>query len=101
MGWLVFAGVVVAIAVFGVLGQRFGLIDVLGKDKRKPSGGGSGIMGIGDEVFAPARHEAALEMDRQTLLPAPAPLAGDKGDENNIYDGVVKIDLGSLRERER
>ncbi|MCU1413993.1 MAG: hypothetical protein JWN80_1333 [Microbacteriaceae bacterium] len=99
MGWLVFAGVVVAIGVFGYLGQRFGLIDVLGKGKEKHSGGGSGIMGIGDEVFAPARHEAAMEMDRQTILPAPAPLAGDKGDESNIYDGVVKIDLDNLRRK--
>ena len=98
MGWLVFAGVVVAIGVFGYLGQRFGLIDLVGKEK-KHSGGGSGIMGIGDEVFAPARHEAAMELDRQTILPAPAPLAGDKGDEANIYDGVVKIDLDSLRNK--
>jgi len=32
---------------------------------------------IGDEVFNPTRHEAALELDRQTALPAPAPVAGD------------------------
>jgi hypothetical protein len=48
-------------------------------------------MGIGDEVFNPQRHEAQIELDRQTILPAPAPLAGD-GDKG-IYDGVVRINL--------
>ena len=50
-------------------------------------------MGIGDEVFAPARHEAALELDRQASLPAPAPLAGD-GDKGIFGEGPVRIRLG-------
>lgn len=95
MNWWVFGGVVVGIAAIGYLGQRFGLFDLLGKDKRKSSGNGSGLMGIGDEVFAPARHEAAMELDRQTILPAPAPVAGD-GDKG-IYEGQVRIDLTQLK----
>ncbi len=81
------------IPVLGYLGQRFGWIDLAGQGRRKSSGNGAGLMGIGDEVFAPARHEAAMELDRQTILPAPAPVAGD-GDKG-IYNGRVTIDLRS------
>ena len=91
MNWWIFGCVVLGIIVFGLLAQRFGLIDITGKDKPKSSGGGSGLMGIGDEVFAPSRHEAAIELDRQTILPAPAPVAGD--DDKGIYNGRVTIDL--------
>lgn len=56
-------------------------------------------MGIGDEVFHPTRHEAQLELDRQTMLPAPAPLAGD-GDKG-VYDGIVHIDLSHEPETKR
>jgi hypothetical protein len=106
VSWWVFAVVVVGIAALGYLGQRFGLFDLVGRNKSKSSGGGSGIMGIGDEVFAPSRHEAQVELDRQTILPAPAPVAGD-GDKGlgvgvstdpaaGPYDGLVKIDLTHL-----
>ncbi|MCU1558015.1 MAG: hypothetical protein JWN09_2010 [Microbacteriaceae bacterium] len=91
MNWWIFGGVVLGIVVLGFLAQRFRFIDLSGKDTRRNSGNGSGLMGIGDEVFAPSRHEAAVEMDRQTILPAPAPLAGD-GDKG-IYNGQVTIDL--------
>jgi hypothetical protein len=91
MNWWIFGGVVLGIVVLGFLAQRFGFIDLSGKDKPRSSGGGSGLIGIGDEVFAPSRHEAAIELDRQTILPAPAPLAGD-GDKG-IYNGQVRIDL--------
>jgi hypothetical protein len=78
---------VVLIAV-GFVAQHFGWIDLSNKSKTSGSGG---IAGIGDEVFHPTRHEAQIEMDRQTVLPAPAPLPGD-GDKG-IYDGQVRIDL--------
>jgi hypothetical protein len=101
MNWWVLGGVVVGVAAIGYLGQRFGLIDLVGKNKAKSSGNGSGLMGIGDEVFAPARHEAQVELDRQTILPAPAPVAGDPGEgEGPIeYGGHVKIDLTKLPKR--
>ncbi|GGL04534.1 hypothetical protein GCM10007382_25480 [Salinibacterium xinjiangense] len=87
--WIVVL-VIVGIGVAFYLAQHFGLIDL--SDKSKSSGrGGGGIAGIGDEVFHPARHEAQVEMDRQSILPAPAPLPGD-GDFG-IYDGKLKIDL--------
>ena len=48
-------------------------------------------MGALDEAFNPTRHEAQIELDRQTILPAPAPVAGD-GDKG-IFNGKVRIDL--------
>jgi hypothetical protein len=96
MNWWIFAGVVVGLVLFGILGQRFGLIDVVGKSKARSAGHGAGMMGIGDEVFAPSRHEAAIELDRQSILPAPAPLAGDPdrtAERSGVYRGRVTIDL--------
>ena len=46
-------------------------------DRWSRRGGGPGVLGIGDEVFHPTRHEAQVELDRQTSLPAPAPVPGD------------------------
>ena len=87
--WLIFAGVVVVLIALGILAQRMGWIDL--SNKRKTSGTHGGVMGIGDEVFHPTRHEAQIELDRQTMLPAPAPLPGD-GDLG-IEDGKIRIDL--------
>ena len=87
-GWLVLAIVVVACA--GIyLAQRLGWIDL--SNKNVNSGPRGGVMGIGDEVFNPTRNEAQIELDRQTVLPAPAPLPGD-GDKG-IYRGHIEIDL--------
>ncbi len=86
--WIVVLIVAVGIGLLFWLAQRFGWIDL--SNKRKSSGN-AGVMGIGDEVFHPTRHEAQLELDRQTVLPAPAPLPGD-GDKG-IYEGQVRIDL--------
>ena len=84
----IFLIVIVAAGVLFYIAQRFGWIDLSNKSR---TSGSSGIAGIGDEVFHPTRHEAQAEMDRQTVLPAPAPVAGD-GDKG-IYNGKVRIDL--------
>ena len=81
--------VFVAIVVLVFLAQHFGWIDL--SNKSKTAGTKGGALGIGDEVFHPTRHEAQIEMDRQTVLPAPAPVAGD-GDKG-VYDGKVEINL--------
>lgn len=85
-------GVIIAAVIVGafVVAQRLGWIDLSNKSKTGGKAGGSAL-GIGDEVFHPTRHEAQIEMDRQTVLPAPAPMPGD-GDKG-IYDGQVRIDL--------
>jgi hypothetical protein len=99
--WIVVV-IIVGVAALFWLAQHFGWIDL--SNKSRTSGGGGGIAGIGDEVFNPTRHEAQVELDRQTILPAPAPLPGD-GDfgiahiadadaEEKSYDGHVTIDLG-------
>ena len=91
--------IIVAIVGLGYLAQRFGLIDL--SNKARSGGSSGGISGIGDEVFHPTRHETQLELDRQTLLPAPAPLAGD-GDKGviegaRLYQGRIEIDLDERR----
>jgi hypothetical protein len=92
-GWIVLA-IIVAAVVLGVIAQKRGWVDF--SDQHKTSGGGGGLGGI-DEVFNPTRHEAQIELDRQTILPAPAPLAGD-GDKG-IFSGKVRIDLDDERRR--
>ena len=88
MNWWVLGGVAAAILLL-VVASRLGWVDF--SNKSRGSGTGGGIAGVGDEVFNPQRHEAQIELDRQTILPASAPLAGD-GDKG-IYDGRVHIDL--------
>jgi len=81
---------IVVVACAGIfLAQRLGWIDL--SNKNVNSGPRGGVMGIGDEVFNPTRHEAQVELDRQTVLPAPAPVPGD-GDKG-VYGGRVEIDL--------
>lgn len=101
--WIVII-VIVGVAALFWIAQHFGWIDL--SNKARNSGGSGGIAGIGDEVFHPTRHEAQVELDRQTILPAPAPLPGDgdfgiaditaaKASETKSYDGQVTIDLTS------
>jgi len=74
--------------------NRMGWVDL--SNKNRSSGSGGGIAGIGDEVFHPTRFEAQVELDRQTILPAPAPIPGD-GDKS-VYGGRVEIDLRQLED---
>lgn len=89
-GWIVL-GIVVAIVALGWVAQHFGWIDLSNKQSNGSGSSSGGIAGIGDEVFNPSRYEAQQELDRQTVLPAPAPVAGD-GDKG-VYGGKVEIDL--------
>ena len=91
MGWLVPVCIVLGIAVLTFIGNRLGVIRLTEPEQKRRGGIGGGLTGIGDEVFAPTRHEAAMELDRQTVLPAPAPVAGD-GDYG-VYGGKVSIHL--------
>ncbi len=91
MNWW-FLGAIAAVVVVLVVATRLGWIDLSNKTKRG-SGGFGGIAGAGDEVFAPTRHEAQQELDRQTMLPAPAPTPGD-GDHGIWEDGKITIDVG-------
>ena len=87
-GWLVL-GIVVVALIAVVVAQYNGWIDLSNKDQN--SGPRGGAIGAGDEVFNPTRHEAQVELDRQTVLPAPAPVAGDG--HKGVYGGKVEIDL--------
>jgi hypothetical protein len=92
MNWWLLGGAI-AIAILLFVAHRLGWIDM--SNKNRSSGTHGGVMGIGDEVFHPTRHEAQIELERQTVLPAPAPLAGD-GDKG-IFNGKVVIDLSKDR----
>lgn len=99
MNWwvVVVVGVLVAAIVTGV---RLGWIDLSNKAQRG-SGTMSGALGGSfDEVFAPTRHEAQQELDRQSFLPAPAPLPGD-GDKGAWDGGKITIDLGTAGRGQR
>ena len=76
MNWwaVVIVGVIVVAIVIGV---RLGWIDLSNKANRGSGTMSGAIGGSFDEVFAPTRHEAQQELDRQSFLPAPAPLPGD------------------------
>ena len=97
MDWLIFAAIAVALIGLAVLAQLRGWIDLSTKGTRSSGGAGGGLAGIGDEVFNPTRYETQLEQDRQTMLPAPAPVAGD-GDKD-VYQGNVRIDLSERTPR--
>ncbi len=82
--------VAIVLIAFVVIGQKKGWID-LSTSGAKRRGGGGGPLGAIDEVFQPTRYETQLEVDRQSVLPAPAPVPGD-GDKD-VYKGNVKINV--------
>ena len=86
MNWIIVAGIASALTVLALVGQRKGWVDFSWNQKRR-----GGSMTIADEAFNPIRHEAQLELDRQTILPAPAPLPGD--DDKGTYRGIVRINI--------
>lgn len=92
MNWWV-VGIVAAFVVVIVVAVKLGWIDLSNKAQRGSGTMSGAIGGSFDEIFAPARHEAQQEMDRQTLLPAPAPLPGDPGEEG-WQGGKITLDLG-------
>jgi site-specific DNA-methyltransferase (adenine-specific) len=62
------------------------------RKRKRPSGTTTGgALGVIDEVFAPTRHVAQIERDRETRIPAPAPIPGDG--LGSILDGTVSIQM--------
>jgi len=101
VGWWILGGIV----AFGVLiwgANRLGWIDLSDKSRASSGGGsrGGGALMIGDEVFAPAKYEAQVELDRQARLPVPAPIPGD-GDKGIFGDGPVRIHLDASGKPQR
>jgi hypothetical protein len=101
-GWLILI-IGAAVVGLGFVANHFGWIDLSNKSRSSGSSGG-GAFGIADEVFNPSKYEAQVELDRQTILPAPAPIPGDGADDPlagtpdvaGNYAGQVRIDLNTL-----
>jgi hypothetical protein len=102
--WWIWLGVAVVVVAVGWLAVRLGWIDLSDKTRRgKPSG--SAVLMIGDEVFAPRKYEAQIEVDRQARLPVPSPVPGDgdKGiafaaadaddDHPDRFRGRIRLDI--------
>jgi hypothetical protein len=83
---LLLGGIALGVLVLLFVLHKTGLIDFSDKTQARGSGSvGSGFLGAAfDEVFHPVRHEAQLELERQTELPAPAPEAD--GDPLGVAD---------------
>ena len=88
------------LAAVVVVAVRMGWIDLSNKAKRGSGTMSGAIGGSFDEVFAPARHEAQQELDRQSFLPAPAPLPGD-GEKGVWEAGKITIDVGTAGRGQR
>ena len=99
MNWWVVA-IIAAFVALIVVAVKLGWIDLSNKAHRGSGTMSGAIGGSFDEVFAPARHEAQQEMDRQSLLPAPAPLPGDRGD-GGWEGGKITLDLGRAGQGQR
>jgi hypothetical protein len=97
--WAVVIVGVIVVAI--VIGMRLGWIDLSNKANRGSGTMSGAVGGSFDEIFAPTRHEAQQELDRQSFLPAPAPLPGD-GDKG-VWDtaGKITIDVGSAGRGQR
>lgn len=93
-------GVVCAIVLVIVIAVKLGWIDLSNKSRRGSGSMTGALGGSFDEIFAPTRHEAQQELDRQAFLPAPAPLPGDGGDP--VWEGgAIRIDVGSAGRGQR
>jgi hypothetical protein len=84
---MILLGAIAAAVVIMLVADRAGWIDLSNKADRP--GTSSGVFSMMDEVFAPTRHEAQVEYDRQTSLPVPAPSPAD--DDHDLLSGRVLI----------
>jgi hypothetical protein len=98
MNWLILLAAIVAAVAAMLVADRIGWIDLSNKADRSGSSGG-GMFTMMDEVFAPTRHEAQAEYDRQTSLPVPAPTPS--GDDHDLLSGTVLIKVPSSRSADR
>jgi hypothetical protein len=93
MEWLVWVIVPVVIIGVCIVGQVMGFMNFRqGKDWRRSAGN---IMGPVDAIFAPNRHEAMQEVERQSETPAPAPAPGDP--LLDLENGIARIDVSEKR----
>jgi hypothetical protein len=93
-----FIGVLIAVALVGVIIAA--TVAMASRPWRGGPGssGLSGMFGAMEEVFSPGRYEARIEQERQLQAPAPAATPGDKptpGDEDGTEGGASNEPDGS------
>ena len=93
VNWLILLGAVAAAVVAMWVADRAGWIDLSNKATR--SGGSGGVISMMDEVFAPTRHEAQAEYERQARLPREAPTPSP--DDHDLLSGRVLIRVPNAR----
>jgi len=64
-------------------------LETRAKRRKNPGYNPPNVMGILDELYQPSAHQASQIQEVQRVLPAPAPLPGDK----DLERGRVTIDL--------
>ena len=94
MDWYWWVAIGVGVIVLLAVMQKLGLAEFRGTGRR--GSGAGGLMSLGDEIFAPSRHEAAQERAREAVLPAPAPIPGDGAKDIFEADGPVVINVDEL-----
>ena len=88
------SSIAVAVGVAAVVGL-VACVPALVRDtrRRRARGLGGSLSGVGagfDAVWRPSAEEAHARWEAQVELPAPAPLAGDRG---RMRDGRITIDV--------
>ncbi|WP_082561539.1 hypothetical protein [Microbacterium sp. Root61] len=89
IAWLVVGGLVGATLVVIALAPRLKRSNL----RRQLTGGGSlgGLAGGIDAVWRPTAEDANAGWERETVLPAPAPLAGGKDDLDGDGPLVIRV----------
>jgi hypothetical protein len=78
MEYLIVIAGAIGVAVLAVAWER--RVKANGK---RISGGLTGAFGVFDEIYRPATAQASTIQEAETRMPAPAPLAGDKGPDRD------------------
>jgi len=92
LGWLVAAGVVVVAGVAMAWAMPALLRDTRRRQRAGAGGSLAGIAGGLDAVWRPSTEDAHADWAASVELPAPAPLAGDKGLEAGRVTIHVRAD---------
>lgn len=67
----------------------------------KGAGLSGGVLNGMNTVWSPTAYDAAVAWEAQTVVPAPAPIPGDKGRYGSLEEGVIRIELAPVQHPQR